>query len=99
MSETPDYAALARQYLDLWEEHLTALANDPTLAAQMSAMFALMGQAMPLATPGAGFPGGIGANPFADVQRAMAQAMAGMTPPAQGPAAGPTTGKERPADD
>lgn len=78
MSETPDYAALARQYLDLWEEHLTAVANDPALAQQMAAMFGLMGQTMPLGMPGSGTTSD--GNPLAAMQQAMAQMMAGFSP-------------------
>ncbi|MEK9660671.1 MAG: hypothetical protein VW644_02870 [Alphaproteobacteria bacterium] len=91
MSEPPNYAALARQYLDLWEEHLTAVANDPALAQQMAAMFGLMGQTMPLGMPGAAQFGATAsgaagaaadANPLAAMQQAMAQMMAGFNPAA-----------------
>ena len=78
MTEPPDYAALARQYLDLWEEHLTAIAIDPALAAQMSTMFGLMGQMMPLAMPGA-MSGGTGnaIDPIAAFRQTMAGMAAG----------------------
>ncbi len=44
MADTPDFAALARQYLDLWEDQLAAMAADPTLATQSARIFETMGQ-------------------------------------------------------
>ena len=32
MAEPPDLAALARRYVDLWQDQLTAMAADPALA-------------------------------------------------------------------
>jgi hypothetical protein len=32
MAESPDLAALARRYIDLWQDQLTAMAADPALA-------------------------------------------------------------------
>jgi hypothetical protein len=32
MAESPDLAALARRYVDLWQDQLTAMAADPALA-------------------------------------------------------------------
>jgi len=51
MTETPDFAALAREYLDLWEDQLTAMAADPALAAQSAQFFETMGQAEAVASP------------------------------------------------
>ena len=62
MTETPDFAALARDYLDLWEDQLAAMAADPTIAEQSARFFDTMGQA------------GAAANPLATAQMAaMAQ--------------------------
>ena len=51
MADTPDFAALARQYLDLWEDQLAAMAADPTLAAQSARFFETMGQAEAATNP------------------------------------------------
>lgn len=52
MNDTPDLAALAREYLDLWEDQLTAMASDPDVARQTSKFFDALGafgaQANPL---------------------------------------------------
>ena len=94
MTEPPDYAALARQYLDLWEEHLTALANHPNLATQTAAMFGLMGQMMPPAMPGADAGG---ADPLAMLRAAMAQMTAGAARPAATPEGGTRDDRSRSA--
>ncbi len=39
MSDQPDLAALAREYLDLWEDQLTAMATDPDMARQSARFF------------------------------------------------------------
>lgn len=44
MGDQPDFAALARQYLDLWEDQLTAMAADPDLAEQSARFFEAMTQ-------------------------------------------------------
>jgi len=44
MAEQPDFAALARQYLDLWEDQLTLMAADPDLAEQSARFFDAMTQ-------------------------------------------------------
>jgi hypothetical protein len=44
MGDQPDFAALARQYLDLWEDQLTAIAADPDLAEQSARFFEAMTQ-------------------------------------------------------
>ena len=51
MTDTPDFAALAREYLDLWEDQLAAMAADPTLAEQSARFFETMGQAEAAANP------------------------------------------------
>jgi len=51
MINTPDFAALAREYLDLWEDQLAAMAADPTIAAQSARFFETMGQADAAANP------------------------------------------------
>jgi hypothetical protein len=51
MTDTPDFAALARDYLDLWQDQLAAMAADPTLAAQSARFFEAMGQAEATAGP------------------------------------------------
>jgi hypothetical protein len=91
MTEPPDYAALARQYLDLWEEHLTAIANDPALAAQMAAMLGLMGRMMPFTMPAA-----TGGDPLAPLRRTMTQMAAGGMPAGPPPAG---AGEDRCSDD
>ncbi|MEL0012661.1 MAG: hypothetical protein VW881_04440 [Alphaproteobacteria bacterium] len=52
MNDKPDLAALAREYLDLWEDQLTAMTSDPDLARQTSRFFDALGafgaQANPL---------------------------------------------------
>jgi hypothetical protein len=66
MADTPDFAALAREYLDLWEDQLAAMAADPTLARQSARFFETMGGAEAAANPMA--------NPMATAQMAaMAQ--------------------------
>jgi hypothetical protein len=49
-SEPPDYAALAKRFLDLWQEQMTALAGDPELAAGMSRFLAVLPQGFPFWT-------------------------------------------------
>jgi hypothetical protein len=48
---TPDFTALAREYLDLWEDQLTAMAADPTLAGQSARFFETMGGAEAASNP------------------------------------------------
>ena len=54
MTDQP--AALARQYLDLWEDQLAAMAADPDLAEQTARFFDTMTQLGGLANP-MGAPG------------------------------------------
>lgn len=42
MNDQPDFAALAREYLDLWEDQLTAMAADPDLARQSARFFDML---------------------------------------------------------
>ena len=51
MTDSPDFAALAREYLDLWEDQLAAMAADPTLAGQSARFFETMGSAEAAANP------------------------------------------------
>ena len=51
MADPPDFAALAREYLDLWEDQLAAMTADPTLAEQSARFFETMGRAEPAANP------------------------------------------------
>ncbi|WP_254434899.1 hypothetical protein [Magnetospirillum sp. UT-4] len=45
MSEAPpDLKALARRYLDLWQEQVAAMANDPALAEALARSIALIAQ-------------------------------------------------------
>jgi hypothetical protein len=39
MAEPPDLAELAKRYVDLWQDHLTAIAGDPALADGMARLF------------------------------------------------------------
>lgn len=41
MTEPPDIEALARRYLDLWQQHLAEAAGDPVLAAAMARLAGL----------------------------------------------------------
>jgi len=59
MTEPPDFAALARQYLDLWEDQLAAMAGDATLAEQSARFFEAMARS------------GAAGNPLATAQMAM----------------------------
>jgi len=56
MTDQPDFTALARQYLDLWEDQLSAMAADPDLAEQTSRFFDTMtqlgGTSNPMGAPG-----------------------------------------------
>jgi hypothetical protein len=44
MSDAPDLEALARRYLDLWQDQMAAMANDPAVVEALSRTFALMTQ-------------------------------------------------------
>lgn len=47
MQDPPDIEALARRYLDLWQDQLTAIAADPDFAETMGRLFELMAWAAP----------------------------------------------------
>jgi len=47
MAETPDTAALARRWLDLWEDELAAFATDPGLASQLAGLLAAFARFAP----------------------------------------------------
>lgn len=51
MTDQPDFTALARQYLDLWEDQLAAMAADPDLAEQTSRFFETMTQLGGISNP------------------------------------------------
>ncbi len=51
MTDTPDFTALAREYIDLWEDQLAAMAADPTLTEQSARFFGAMGGAEAAANP------------------------------------------------
>jgi hypothetical protein len=42
MAEPPDLAALARRYVDLWQDQLTAMAADPALAESTARLLAAL---------------------------------------------------------
>src|SRR5690349_19587468 len=42
MAESPDLAALARRYVDLWQDQLTAMAADPALAETTARLLAAL---------------------------------------------------------
>lgn len=44
MSDAPDLEALARRYLDLWQDQMAAMAADPAMMEALSRTFALMTQ-------------------------------------------------------
>src|SRR6516165_8516280 len=46
MSEQPDLEALARRYLDLWQDQATALAGDAELARQLGRWLGLLQSGM-----------------------------------------------------
>ena len=84
MTDQPDFTALARQYLDLWEDQLTAMAANPELAEQTARFFDTMQQlgatANPMAAPG------------------LATMMAQMTGTAGAPASSTTDQSDGPSD-
>jgi hypothetical protein len=47
MAEQADLDELARRYLDLWQDQMTALANDPEMAEAMEQMLRMLGFAPP----------------------------------------------------
>src|SRR5262249_8508226 len=56
MAEAPDLASLAKRYLDLWQEHLIAMAADPELAENMAPFLAAL-RPPPAAPPNAAHHG------------------------------------------
>ncbi|MHA1567718.1 MAG: hypothetical protein ACTSX7_20590 [Alphaproteobacteria bacterium] len=57
MVEPPSLEELARRYMDLWEEQLTAVAGDQALADQMGKLFEAMRQGAGAIIPASGDPG------------------------------------------
>ena len=51
MTDAPDFATLARQYLDLWEDQLAAMASDSALAEQSARFFEVMARSDAAANP------------------------------------------------
>jgi hypothetical protein len=62
MPEPPELDELARRFLDLWQQQLSAWATDPELARQMGNFMAFATASVPKAPfwPGAVAPGGSG---------------------------------------
>jgi hypothetical protein len=58
MPTPPDLASLAERYLDLWQEQVAALANDPALAAAMAGLLRVFDAAARLADRGRQGAGG-----------------------------------------
>jgi hypothetical protein len=86
MSEAPpDFKTLARRYLDLWQEQVTAMANDPALAETLAQGVAMMAQ-MPASILQAAAAGAA-----STVNQARA-ADAGSSVPSDSPAAGNAPG-------
>jgi hypothetical protein len=81
---------LAKQYLDLWQDQMTALASDNDFVAAWRKMAEAMGF-----NPAAG---GFGA-PAGDPSALLRSMMAGMAPPAAKQEAGGDDGDEQPAAD
>ncbi|WP_242468918.1 hypothetical protein [Rhodovibrio salinarum] len=67
MAEQGDLDELARRYLDLWQDQMTALANDPDMAEATEQMLRLMGFAPPDGETSAHAGTGNG-NPWANAQ-------------------------------
>ncbi|MGE5475638.1 MAG: hypothetical protein ACM3Q1_03215 [Bacteroidales bacterium] len=86
MSEAPpDFKTLARRYLDLWQEQVSAMANDPALAETLAQGVAMMAQ-MPASILQAAAAGAA-----STVNQARA-ADAGSSVPSDSPATGPAAG-------
>ena len=73
MSDAPDLEALARRYLDLWQDQMSAMASDPAMVEALSRTFTLMTQGA------AAFASGT-----AEAARAAATAAASPAPSAGG---------------
>jgi len=56
MSDTPDIDELAKRYLDLWQDQLSALAGDPEFAEVMTRLMGSSATAMPGAAAWAAWP-------------------------------------------
>ena len=48
MAEPPDLSNLAKRYVELWQDYLTAAAADPDLADSLARLLAGMGEALTL---------------------------------------------------
>ncbi|MEE9140256.1 MAG: hypothetical protein V3U18_05710 [Alphaproteobacteria bacterium] len=73
MSEPPDLETLSRRFLDLWQDQMTAMANDPALAEVMTRLVGMAPPGMAASIPPAigGASGGAkeGADPTSEAQR------------------------------
>jgi hypothetical protein len=56
MAEPPDLAQLAKRYLDLWENQLTAFGSDPALLDQVARTVAAMGATLVAVSAAASHP-------------------------------------------
>src|SRR5476651_2046710 len=69
MSEPPDLSALAKRYVELWQDYLTAASADPALADSLARLLAGVGTAVPWQAWLAGIlPRPVAAAPSADDQ-------------------------------
>ncbi|MBT3931574.1 MAG: hypothetical protein HOF34_12740 [Rhodospirillaceae bacterium] len=84
MTEQPDFAALARQYLDLWEDQLSAMAADPDLAEQTARFFDTMTQLGAISHP-------MGASGLAALMAQMSGHASATTDGSDGPKDQPTS--------
>ncbi|MBY0430690.1 MAG: hypothetical protein K2Q10_05795, partial [Rhodospirillales bacterium] len=87
MSETPDLQALARRYLDLWQDQMTALAADPSLAEALARTVTLMGTGAAAFAGAASGMGGMGASTPTDAVRQPAGSDGAAAPGASATAA------------
>jgi hypothetical protein len=81
MSDNPDIDELAERYLDLWQDQLSALADDPDFAETMTRLMGSSAAAMPGAAAWAAWPA----------------ALAGLVPGAAGERAGDGKDEEQAA--
>jgi hypothetical protein len=56
MTDAPDMDKLARRYLDLWQDQVAALVNDPSLAESMAKAYTLMTRGATAFAAAAGLP-------------------------------------------
>ena len=56
MTDAPDLEQLARRYLDLWQDQMAALVNDPTTAEAMGRTYTLMTRGVAAFADAVGLP-------------------------------------------